>query len=134
VALVNEAGDPESLRRSLAVVREAGERIESLIAALLASRADRGDYRTEIDLSELVRKLTDETELHGLQLDLALRPARVLGDPELLRTMAANLIENAIRHNSPGGWSQSARDRLMRKHGWRSRTRGQSFQPRRLPI
>jgi signal transduction histidine kinase len=106
VALADEAEDPEALRRSLAVVREAGERSEGLIDALLAlARADRGDRpRVEVDLGGLVRQLVDETELDGLRLGLALRPAPLLGDRELLRTMTANLIDNAVRHNTPGGW------------------------------
>jgi signal transduction histidine kinase len=106
VTLADEADDPEALRRSLAVVREAGERSERLIDALLAlARTDRDDHpRIEVDLSELVRQLIDETDLDGLRLELGLRPARVRGDRELLRTMAANLIDNAVRHNSADGW------------------------------
>jgi signal transduction histidine kinase len=106
VTLADEADDPEALRRSLAVVREAGERSERLIDALLTlARADRGDHpRIDVDLSEVMRQLTDETDFDGLRLELVLRPARVLGDRELLRTMAANLIDNAVRHNSADGW------------------------------
>jgi signal transduction histidine kinase len=106
VTLADEADDPEALRRSLAVVREAGEHSERLIDALLTlARAGREDHpRVEVDLSELVRHLTEDTDLHGLQLELTLGPARVLGDPQLLRTMAANLIDNAVRHNSTDGW------------------------------
>jgi signal transduction histidine kinase len=106
VTLADEADDPEALRRSLAVVREASERSERLIDALLAlARADRDEHPwSELDVGQLVRELTDETDLAGLRLELALRPARVLGDRELLRTMAANLIDNAVRHNSADGW------------------------------
>ena len=106
VTLSDEGDDPEALRRSLAVARAAGRRSERLIDALLAlARADRGDHpRIEVDLSEVVRQLTDETELDGLRLELALRPARVVGDRHLLRTMAANLIDNAVRHNFADGW------------------------------
>jgi signal transduction histidine kinase len=106
VTLADEADDPEALRRALAVVREASERSERLIDALLAlARAGRDDHpRSEVDLGQLVRQLTDETDLHDLRVDLTLRPAHVLGDPELLRTMAANLIDNAVRHNTTNGW------------------------------
>jgi signal transduction histidine kinase len=106
VTLADEADDPEALRRSLAVVREAGERSERLVDALLTlARADRDDHpRIEVDLSELVRQLADETDVDGVALELALQPARVLGDRQLLRTMAANLIDNAVRHNSADGW------------------------------
>jgi hypothetical protein len=106
VTITDEADDPEALRRSLAVVREAGERSERLIdALLLLARADRGDHaRVEVDLGELVGQLIDEADLDGLRLERSLRPAPMLGDRDLLRAMASNLIDNAIRHNSPGGW------------------------------
>jgi signal transduction histidine kinase len=106
VTLADEADDPAALRRSLAVVREAGERSERLIEALLTlARADRDDRpRSEVDLGQLVQQLIDEADLDGLRLELAVRPACVLGDRELLRTMAANLIDNAVRHNSADGW------------------------------
>ena len=119
VTLADEADDPAALRRALAVVREAGERSERLIDALLAlARAGRDDRpRVEVDLGELVRQLTGETDLDGLRLELALRRASVLGDRQLLRTMAANLIDNAVRHNSAGGWieirTESARDQAL---------------------
>ena len=106
VTLAEEAEDPEALRRSLAVVREAGERSERLIEALLAlARADGADHpRAEIELSEIVQQLVDETDLGGLRLELDLRPAPVAGDPQLLRAMAANLIDNAVGHNAADGW------------------------------
>jgi signal transduction histidine kinase len=106
VTLADEADDPEALRRAVAVMRDAGQRSEQLVDALLAlARADRGDHPwIEVDLGALVQQLTDEADLDGLRLELALRPARVLGDRELLRTMAANLIDNAVRHNSADGW------------------------------
>ena len=106
VTLADEADDPEALRRSLAVVREAGERSERLIDALLAlAQADRDDRpRVEVDLSRLVREVVEQTDLGGLRAELALGPARVIGDPDLLRTMAGNLIDNAVRHNAGDGW------------------------------
>lgn len=108
VTLADEANDPEALRRSLTVVREAGERSERLIHALLTlARADRDDRpRVEVDLSQLVQQLTEEADLDDLRVELALGPAQVLGYRELLRTMVANLIDNAVRHNSAGGWIQ----------------------------
>ncbi|MDQ4071746.1 MAG: HAMP domain-containing histidine kinase, partial [Actinomycetota bacterium] len=106
VTLADEADDPEALRRSLGVVREAGERSERLVDALLAlARTDRGDrLRIDVDLDELLQEMIDETVFAGLRLELDLRPARVLGDRELLWTMAANVIDNAVRHNSADGW------------------------------
>jgi signal transduction histidine kinase len=51
-----------------------------------------------------VRELIDDIDLDGLRLELALRPGRVLGDRQLLRTLVANLIDNAVRHNTADGW------------------------------
>jgi hypothetical protein len=106
VTLADEPDDPEALRRAVTVMREAGQRSERLIDALLTlARAERDDHlKTDVDLGELVRQLLDDTELDGVRLELDLRPAPVIGDRELLRTMAANLVDNAIRHNSAGGW------------------------------
>jgi signal transduction histidine kinase len=106
VTLADEPDDPEALRRAVTVMREAGQRSERLIDALLTlARAERDDHlKTDVDLGELVRQLLDDTELDGLRLELDLRRAPVIGDRELLRTMAANLVDNAIRHNSAGGW------------------------------
>jgi signal transduction histidine kinase len=112
VTLADEADDPEALRRALTVVREAGQRSERLIDALLTlARAERDDHpKTDVDLGELVRERIDDTGLDGLRLDLALRRARVLGDRQLLGTMAANLIDNAVRHNTADGWVEIRTD------------------------
>jgi signal transduction histidine kinase len=113
VTLADEADDPEALRRSLLAVREAGERSERLVDALLTlAEVDRADRRqSEVDLAELVRELTEEADLDGLQLELALAPRSVvIGDRELLRTMVANLIDNAARHNTADGWIEIRAD------------------------
>jgi signal transduction histidine kinase len=106
VTLADETDDPGALRRSVIVMREAGRRSERLIDALLTlARADRDAHaHVELDLGELVRRLIDGTDVHGLRVELELRPARLAGDPELLRTMVGNLIDNAVRHNTADGW------------------------------
>jgi signal transduction histidine kinase len=106
VSLADEADDPEALRRSLAVVREAGRRSERLIDALLTlAQVDRNDRpRANVDLAQLVRELAHDTDLDGLRVELHLARAQVVGDRELLRTMTANLVDNAVRHNTPDGW------------------------------
>jgi signal transduction histidine kinase len=106
VTLADEAHDPEALRRSLAVVREAGERSERLIDAFLTlAQADRDERpRVKVDLAGLVRALARDPDLDDLRVELRLARAQVLGDRELLRTMTANLFDNAVRHNVAGGW------------------------------
>jgi signal transduction histidine kinase len=106
VALADEAEDPEAMQRALARVREAGRRSERLVDALLAlAQADRADRpRVELDMADLVADLADAAAFDGLEVDRELDPAPVTGDRELLRTMVGNLIDNAIRHNTPKGW------------------------------
>jgi signal transduction histidine kinase len=38
------------------------------------------------------------------RVELELAPAALAGDGRLIGRLAANLIDNAIRHNVPGGW------------------------------
>jgi signal transduction histidine kinase len=40
----------------------------------------------------------------GLTVLAALSPARTVGDPKLLERLVWNLVDNAVRHNEPGGW------------------------------
>ena len=44
----------------------------------------------------------------GLRVVTRLEPAPVAGDPALLERMVANMVENAVRHNQPGGWLKVA--------------------------
>src|SRR6185437_8688309 len=39
----------------------------------------------------------------GLHASTAIQPAALDGDPFLIQQLAANLIDNAVRHNIPGG-------------------------------
>ena len=45
-----------------------------------------------------------EIERLDLRVDAALDPAETTGDPQLLERMISNLVDNAVRHNQPGGW------------------------------
>ena len=60
-----------------------------------------------IDLAEAVGDVMGESveqaTASGIHLDLNLQTALVPGDPVLLRQMIANLVQNAIRYNEPGG-------------------------------
>ena len=51
----------------------------------------------------MVRRLTPEVAARGLGLDVSLAPAVLSGDRRLIERLVSNLIENAIRHNIPGG-------------------------------
>jgi len=116
VALAHPDADVAELRRMGAVVRAATERADRLVDSLLvlarseALARDGLAVREQVDLSAVVgsavRALAGEAESAGLPVALTLGQASVAGDPGLLERLAGNLVENAIRHNVPGGWVQ----------------------------
>ena len=61
-------------------------------------RADAADTRRAIDAAAA------EVERLDLRIDSKLDPAETTGDPQLLERMIWNLVDNAVRHNEPGGW------------------------------
>ena len=45
-----------------------------------------------------------EAEQRGIKITQQLLPAPVSGDPSLTESLVANLVDNALRHNTPSGW------------------------------
>lgn len=91
------------------VVRRATERSEALIDGLLVlARSDRGPAAlAPVDLAalaeEAIAQAAAEAAAAGVQIRSQLEPAATNGDDALLGRLAGNLVENAIRHNEPGG-------------------------------
>lgn len=120
VALASSEADSASLRKAHERVLASEQHLEQLIDALLAlSRGQAGlERREHLDLAALTSQAmrSRESELAALDLDVrtALDPAPVAGDPRLLERLVVNLIDNAMRHNIPGGHvevSTGTRDR-----------------------
>ena len=116
-ALIQVAlADPQASLSSLRVAHErvlaSEQHLEQMIDALLAlTRGQAGIERREhLDLQDLTSQamLGRESQLAGLDLNMTLAPAPTAGDPRLLERLIANLIDNAIRHNTPGGHVQIA--------------------------
>ncbi len=86
-----------------------GAQQEQLIEALLTlARGQAGlDKQEPFDLTALTRQVLaargSEAEHRNLTLHADLRPARAAGSWQLAERLAANLIDNALRHNVPGG-------------------------------
>jgi signal transduction histidine kinase len=61
-----------------------------------------------VDLADLIdpalRAVEVERRERALTVTVDAGPAVVRGDPALLERLLGNLVENAVRHNVPGGW------------------------------
>ena len=91
-------------------VRRSVDRAEHMIEALLVlAISDQGVTSSELlDLSAVAE---DALELAapgitrlGLRVEADLGPAETTGDQQLIERMVWNLVDNAVRHNEPGGW------------------------------
>jgi signal transduction histidine kinase len=110
VALADPNASAEELRGMGEAVRETVDRCEGLIEALLMlARSEAVIGREEpVDLGALAALCV--TDLHaraqalGVRVKTDLPETWVRGEPHLLERMIANLIDNAIRHNEPGGY------------------------------
>ncbi len=109
VTLSDDEADVAEYRRMAQVVRNASERANGLVDALLVlarSEAQSGRRlvrKVPADLATSVYNALSavRAEAERLKLDVTtdLEPALVVGDPSLLDRLAGNLIENAIRYN-----------------------------------
>jgi signal transduction histidine kinase len=102
---------PADDRHSLEQIRDATDRAERMITALLVlSRSGSGDLSpADVDLDAVTGDVLGEM-VHGpawrvLRVDLDLERAPVHADPALLERLVANLLTNAARHNRPDGWA-----------------------------
>ncbi|MFF5244429.1 sensor histidine kinase [Streptosporangium sp. NPDC000095] len=107
-----QIGLDDPLPDRLVPVREklltANRRTERLIdSLLLLAQAEHGpDGMEPVALDTLVRQAIEETTadgVDGIVITSEPRPVVVAGDPILLGRLLTNLLQNAVRHNRPGG-------------------------------
>jgi signal transduction histidine kinase len=122
VTLSDQEADVSEYRRMATVVRDASERANALVEALLVlarSEAQAGRRlvrKVPADLSNGVASalsaVRKEAQRQNLAVRTDLQPAPVVGDPSLLDRLAGNLIENAVRYNSLQGqlWVRTGSD------------------------
>jgi signal transduction histidine kinase len=95
----------ESYRHTCEQLLAVGEHQEHLIEALLMlSRSQRGlASRQPVDLAAIAAAAATAADHDGLIFQTSFDPARITGDPRLVDRLVANLVSNAIRHNTAGG-------------------------------
>jgi two-component system OmpR family sensor kinase len=101
--------DPKEREASLRAIARETDRMGRLVADLLAlARADAGQplvqKRVELD-AVLIEAYQQERRLaEGVELNLGeLEQVQVLGDPDRLKQLVLNLVDNALRYTPPGG-------------------------------
>jgi signal transduction histidine kinase len=109
VALADPDATAQSLRSACEEALTLGERQARLVDGLLTlASSERGIERREpFDLAEIADRVLlsrhQDAARHGIEILASLDPAPASGDPVLIESMVANLLDNAIQHNIPGG-------------------------------
>ena len=109
VALADPDASITDLRHMGEVVLEAADRTQCLLDSLMVlARSQQALPRREpVDLAAAARTAVAitaaEAQARGIHVSLDLEPAPLEGDPPLVERLVANLVENAVRHNEPGG-------------------------------
>jgi len=110
VTLAKPSPSAGQLKDMAVRVRRSIDRAEAMVEALLTlAVSDQGKLSTEFsDLAtwaeDAIDAATPEIERLDLHVVAELDPAETTGDPQLLERMIWNLVDNAVRHNEPGGW------------------------------
>jgi signal transduction histidine kinase len=116
VTLSDVQASTEELRRMGEVVRDATNRAQRLVDALLAlarlqGREGQGlEVAEQVTLNELIPTAVSAAETEAATRSISIttegEPVQTVGDPRLLERVIGNLVENAVRYNVPGGWVQ----------------------------
>jgi signal transduction histidine kinase len=106
VALADPHATVDSLRETCGRVLVAGEQQERTIEALLTlARSQRGlQLHERVDLAAVGAEALAAAENGAVKLEGRFEPSAVFGDPGLLERLVANLVDNAVHYNVPGGW------------------------------
>jgi signal transduction histidine kinase len=110
VTLSKPTRTPDELEAMAARVKRSVERAEATIEALLTlATSELGPTAQEtIDLATAAEDALDAAQAaivdREIEVRAVLQPAHARGDRVLVERMIANLVENAVRHNTPRGW------------------------------
>ncbi|MBO8196017.1 HAMP domain-containing histidine kinase [Streptomyces oryzae] len=109
VALSDPEADAGTLRSACQEALALGGHQERVVRALFVlATSERGIFRRDtLDLGHIAEEVLasrrDRAAERGIDLTEHLTPAVTAGDPGLVESLVANLIDNAIRHNHTDG-------------------------------
>jgi signal transduction histidine kinase len=109
VALADPNPNADTLRSVCQEALALSQQQQRLIQALLTlATSERGVEQWEpLDLAQIAETVlaqrSHEAERRGIHVDATLVPARSTGDPRLVELLLANLVDNALRHNTTAG-------------------------------
>jgi signal transduction histidine kinase len=112
VALADPDASAEELREMGEAIRDTVDRCERLLASLLLLARSEAATRHEepVDIAALagdcITDLWARSEEAHIEIRDDLEPAWTSGHPGLLERLIANLVDNGIHHNVPGGYLQ----------------------------
>ena len=127
VTMADPAADEAELRRMGEIVLEATDRANRLLTSLLllARTQARGVSVQQHgrpgrpDRTGVARGRRRTARSGSCRSPSTPSPAPVYGDPALLERLVGNLVENAVRHNVPGGWIEIRTETVGAQRGSR---------------
>ncbi|MBP2323828.1 signal transduction histidine kinase [Kibdelosporangium banguiense] len=100
--------DAKQLGESLLEINARHERLIDGLLTLADSQNELADV-SPLDLADVADHVLHQLSVTAADADITIKPATLsaapaAGDAVLLERLTQNLVENAIRHNHPGGW------------------------------
>ena len=111
--LLSDAPDPDTMRKFLGIISANAQRMQRLVDNLLdLARLEAGHWQPErepLDVAEVATEVWESMQdgAHAPAMEFAVetgpRAETVLADPDAMRQVLTNLMENAVRYTPQGG-------------------------------